>query len=241
MRYYQGCMICGEDLVYTEGYSECECSICGKSFSSNVKCQKGHYVCDSCHSADALDIIENYCVRCTENNPLEISIKLMDNPHIYLHGPEHHYLIPAALITAYCNQFETQNQKIEKLKIAKERASIVPGGFCGFYGSCGAGIGSGIFASVISEATPLTTDSWGFANKMTGYVLTELGEIGGPRCCKRNGWYSIIKASEFLDREMNKKLFDYENERPVCTYKNKNKECIKINCPFFLIKDLKML
>src|SRR3712207_6069492 len=91
-----------------------------------------------------------------------------------------------------------------RLKTAKDRAATVPGGYCGFYGSCGAGVGTGIFASVITEATPLTRDSWGFANKMTGYVLYALGEIGGPRCCKRNGWYSIIKASEFLEKEMGK-------------------------------------
>lgn len=236
MRHYQGCIVCGKELEYFSDYLDCECSICGGKFKTNVMCTDKHYVCDDCHSKDALDVIEDFCIDTELVNPLEISILLMEDSRISLHGPEHHFLIPAALITSYCNQFEDKDKKIQKLKIAKDRAKTVPGGYCGFYGSCGAGVGCGIFASVITEATPLTTDSWGFANKMTGYVLYALGEIGGPRCCKRNGWYSIIKASEFLDKEMGKRLFNYEEDLPVCTYKNKNKECIKINCPFFLVK-----
>lgn len=101
---------------------------------------------------------------------------------------------------------------------------------------CGAGVGSGIFASVIKWATPLTKYSWGFSNKMTAHVLSSIGEIGGPRCCKRNSFTAIIKASEFLFDETGKKLFDFEHAKPVCTYKSKNKECIKMDCPFFLNK-----
>lgn len=71
---------------------------------------------------------------------------------------------------------------------------------------------------------------------MTAHVLSSIGEIGGPRCCKRNSFTAIIKASEFLFDETGKKLFDFENAKPVCTYKSKNKECIKMDCPFFLNK-----
>lgn len=236
MRHNQGCMICGKELIYFDSEINTKCSICGQNFKTNVICEDKHYVCDNCHSKDALDVILDYCSKSTIKNPLELAMLLMKDSKINLHGPEHHFLVPAALITVYSNLFEDEDLKLKRLKIAKDRASSVPGGLCGFYGSCGAGIGCGIFASVISEATPLTSDSWGFSNRMTGFVLYSLGEIGGPRCCKRNTWYSIIKASEFLYKEKGQKLFDFENARPVCTYKNKNKECIKINCPFFLNK-----
>src|SRR3712207_2605061 len=227
MKYNQGCIICGEELNYFNEAVVAVCDICGQKFETNMLCKNGHYVCDKCHSKDALDVIFDYCSQTNDTNPLEISMRLMEDSRVNLHGPEHHYLIPASLITSYCNIFENSDVKIERLKTAKDRAATVPGGYCGFYGSCGAGVGTGIFASVITEATPLTRDSWGFANKMTGYVLYALGEIGGPRCCKRNGWYSIIKASEFLEKEMGKRLFDYDLAKPVCTYKNKNTECIK--------------
>lgn len=236
MRYYQGCMICGEELEYREKQFDIECEICHDTFKTNVACKNNHYVCDACHSQDALDVIFNMCMKCESTNPLEISMWLMEDYHVFLHGPEHHYLIPAALITAYCNKYEDKSTKKNRLLTAKERSSTVPGGFCGFYGACGSGIGCGIFASVITESTPLTTDSWGFANRMTGFVLYALGEIGGPRCCKRNGWYSIIKACEFLENETGKRLFDYKNAKPICIYKNKNTECLRLNCPFFLNK-----
>lgn len=236
MKYNSGCMICGKELVYSNEVYERECSLCGKTFKTNVTCTDGHFICDECHSTDAIDVIENICNETDLTDPLELSMMLMKEPFVNLHGPEHHYLIPAVLVTSFCNQFETPELKREKLAIAKERASSVPGGYCGFYGSCGAGVGCGIFASVITGATPLTRDSWGFSNKMTGYVLTAIGEVGGPRCCKRNSFNAIIKASEFLYKETGKKLFDFENAKPVCTYKNKNKECIKLDCPFFLNK-----
>ena len=30
-----------------------------------------------------------------------------------------------------------------------------------FYGNCGAAVGTGIFISIITEATPLTKENWG--------------------------------------------------------------------------------
>lgn len=36
------------------------------------------------------------------------------------------------------------------------RGKAVPGGTCGFWGACGAGISAGMFVSILSGATPLT-------------------------------------------------------------------------------------
>ena len=39
------------------------------------------------------------------------------------------------------------------------RATDIKGGFCGFYGNCGAAVGTGIYVSIITGATPLTRES----------------------------------------------------------------------------------
>ena len=72
------------------------------------------------------------------------------------------------------------------------RGKAVPGGVCGFWGACGAGISAGMFISIISGATPLKNEPWGLANKMTSKALDAIGSIGGPRCCKRDSYMAKI-------------------------------------------------
>ena len=235
MKHFKGCMVCGEELIYFEDYQDIECNICKGSFKTNVTCKDKHYVCDSCHRKDGFKTIEEYCVNIDERDPLKILTRLMKDPRISLHGPEHHFLVPAVLLTSYYNQIDP-SEKRKKLRLAQARAKDIQGGMCGYFGACGAAIGAGIFASLITGATPLSEDSWGYANRQTGYILTEIGKVGGPRCCKRNSFLTVIKAAEFLHLDKGVLLFDYKNARPVCDFKSQNKECIGTRCPFFLNK-----
>ena len=97
------CMICGEELVYSSENRELECIYCGGIYESNTSCKSGHYVCDICHSKEGIDIIYDYCLRTDKNNPIEMAIELMKNSNINMHGPEHHFLVPAVLLAAYYN------------------------------------------------------------------------------------------------------------------------------------------
>ena len=161
------CMLCGEELEYTQDYKEVSCVYCKEKFESNCTCSAGHYVCDTCHSMSGLELIHNYCKNTDKTNPLEMAIELMNSESVNMHGPEHHFLVPAVLVTSYYNIKGDEKEKLKKLAVAKKRGSAVPGGVCGFYGSCGAAVGTGIFISIITGATPTTKESWGLANKMT--------------------------------------------------------------------------
>lgn len=227
------CMICGQELIYTEDYKEVTCVYCQKIYKSNVRCAEGHYVCDDCHAMDSVKLIENYCRETTKTNPLEMAIELMKNPAINMHGPEHHFLVPAVLISAYYNSLGNKDPKTKKLALAKTRAKDIKGGFCGFYGNCGAAVGTGIYVSIITEATPLTRDSWALANLMTGTTLIALAKIGGPRCCKRNSFAAIEAAAKFTEEHFKVKLYDYEQHSPICSFKSRNRECLKDECPFY--------
>lgn len=227
------CMFCNKDLEYFQDYMDVSCVYCEKEFQANVTCINGHYVCDSCHSMDLLDIIENHCLKTSLDDPMELALEMMNLPNINMHGPEHHYIVPAALVTSYYNILGDEKKKRAKLKVAKMRAKEVKGGMCGFYGSCGAAMGTGIFMSVITEATPLTSESWQDANMMTAKSLTEIAKLGGPRCCKRVLFTSIKEAAKYVDNRFDIKMYDYENYNPKCTFKSKNKECIKTKCPYY--------
>ena len=134
-------------------------------------------------------------------NPVEIARRIMEDPYIYMHGPEHHVMVGAVLLTAYRNSGGDIDLK-EALEEMKERGSQIPGGVCGFWGCCGAGVSTGIYMSIVTGATPLAGRSWGLANRTTAKALEAIGELGGPRCCKRDTFTAIRKAAEMTAKEL---------------------------------------
>jgi len=178
------CLICGAPLVYTEMDAEAVCAFCGKRESGKTVCRKGHYVCNECHTK-GIDEIINICLASQSKNPIEILRELMAMPFCHMHGPEHHILVGSALLTAYKNS-GGDIDLISALTEMQSRGRKVPGGACGFWGACGAGISAGMFISIITGSTPLKNKEWGLSNRMTAEALGAIGAIGGPRCCKRN-------------------------------------------------------
>lgn len=225
-----GCLICQSELVYQSTTEVLKCSFCEQDFDSNVKCINSHYICDSCHSLDAQQIIEKTCNSSQTINPIELAFSLMSHPSVKMHGPEHHFLVPAVLITAYYNKIGKPQLKAEKLEIAKKRASKILGGFCGFYGNCGAGVGCGIFISTILEATPLSENEWKLANLISAESLRNIALKGGPRCCKRNTFTALETAIDFLKEHLDINL---DSGKVICGYSERNRECKHEDCEYF--------
>lgn len=223
------CLICREPLMYFETEREMECSICHHKFMSRASCIHHHYVCDSCHSKKGLEEVMQVCLETDSTNPIKIMQQLMEYPYIYMHGPEHHVMVGAALLAAYHNSGGEINLK-EALKEMFARGRKVPGGVCGFWGSCGAAVSTGMFVSIITQSTPLSGKSWGQSNCMTAAALNRIGSLGGPRCCKRNNFSAVLEAVPFV-----KKITGVEMELPekvVCTFSKENKQCIGKKCPY---------
>jgi len=225
-----GCLVCSEELVYLEKEEKLTCSYCEETFEAIVRCVNGHYVCDGCHSLSANDIIEQTCTGTEEMNPVKLAIELMRNHKVKMHGPEHHYLVPAVLLACYHNATGDHGGKAVNLRKARSRAEKVPGGFCGIQGSCGAGVGTGIFVSVLTGATPLSKVEWGSANAMTSRALSSIAGYGGPRCCKRTSFLAIIEAARYLEDAYSITIPIDQEIR--CEFNALNKECLGNECPF---------
>lgn len=228
----EACLICGSPLQYFEEAQTMECTVCHQSFQSNVSCIAKHYVCDHCHMEKGLKVIEELCLNSDSKNPLLLMQEIMQNPYLYMHGPEHHVLVGASLLTCYYNCCKDIYLP-KALDALIERSTEVPGGICGFWGCCGAAVSTGIFTSVITEATPLSTQSWGLSNLMTSEALAEIARLGGPRCCKRNSFTAVLAAVRFV-----KQHFNIEMELPsqvVCDFYSENKECLGRRCPYFKV------
>ena len=79
-----------------------ECAVCHKKESSKTRCIQGHYVCSECHT-QGMDSIIGLCLHEHSKNPIKIIDKMMAMPFCHMHGPEHHVMVGAALLTAYHN------------------------------------------------------------------------------------------------------------------------------------------
>ena len=205
-----------------------ECAICHKSEQSNTCCEQGHYVCNECHTK-GIDAIYKLCLDTTSKNPIDILEKMMAMPFCHMHGPEHHVMVGAALLTAYRNSggdVVLGDALVELMKRGKQ----VPGGACGFWGACGAGLSSGMFVSVISHSTPLTIEPFALSHKMTATSLAKIAEVGGPRCCKRDSYLSTLSAIDFVAENFG---ISMDKSSVVCRHFGKNNQCIRARCPFF--------
>lgn len=221
------CLICKAPLEYLVNSVEMECFICHKKENSKTHCENGHYVCNDRHT-EGIDSIFAMCLSEQSKNPVEILNKMMNMDFCHMHGPEHHIMVGSALLTAYKNS--GGNIELEKALIEMySRGREVPGGICGFWGACGAGVSSGIFISIITNSTPLAGKAFGLSNKMTSKSLNLIGEIGGPRCCKRDSYLSILSAVDFVKENLNVEM---EKSHVICSFSGNNNQCLGKNCPF---------
>lgn len=235
MKKIEACLICKEPLEYLNHAVEMECAFCHGKFPSNARCIHGHYICDECHAKQGIQVIREVCLNSDSKNPIALAQEIMKNPYIHMHGPEHHILVGAVLLTTVKNT-RTNVDLVKNLDLSAaldeiiSRGKQVPGGICGLWGSCGAGVSTGIFLSILTECSPLSKESWGMVNEMTSKSLHSIGSHGGPRCCKRDSFLAILEAVSSL-----KELFSIELELPekvVCTFSSGNGQCLGKKCPF---------
>ncbi len=224
------CLVCGKPLNYYETAQMMECVYCHKQFESYASCEDGHFVCDACHAEKGIAAIMDFCSKSNSKNPIEMLQTIMDTPYIYMHGPEHHIMVGAVLLTAYKNAGGDVDLPAA-LEEMKARGGNYPGGSCGFWGCCGAAVSVGMFLSIITSTTPLSGKSWGQGNRATAKCLQAIGDIGGPRCCKRNSFTSVRMAAEFVREEFGITMELPEQIR--CTYSSENKQCLRKRCPYY--------
>ena len=157
---------------------------------------------------------------------------MLDN--VSVHGPEHHVLDGACLLTAYANAGGDidLSESLERLLV---QGLKMPGAMCGLWGICGVVASVGAALAVIDHTGPLSTDgSWGAHMAFTAEASRELGTINGPRCCKRDGLLALKHGRDYLNARGNVHL---EFAGTVCAFSDRNEQCIGERCPFFPKKE----
>jgi hypothetical protein len=165
----------------------------------------------------------------TDTSPADILETVMCHPSVPMHGPEHHAMVPAIIVAAVKNAgYHVPDGAVQN---AMDRGARVPGGWCGFYGACGAAIGVGIAVSVLTEATPLTGKTRALANEATAFALSQMLD-GYPRCCKRASRKALDAAVEFLNTRMGITLS--KGNKVECQYAGRNRECVRDDCDYYV-------
>lgn len=224
----ENCLICAAPLEYLLRDEMMECAICHKQEMSKTRCVNGHYVCSECHM-QGMDGIFGLCLSEESRSPIDILERMMSLPFCHMHGPEHHVMVGAALLTAYKNSGGKLDLR-EALQEMSARGRAVPGGSCGFWGACGAGISAGQFFAIACGSTPLALQPWGLSNRMTAAALDSIGRHGGPRCCKRDSYLAILTAIDFTAAHLGVRM---EKTLPICSRSRQNAQCLREQCPFF--------
>jgi len=174
--------------------------------------------------------IKAKCLEAVATDPIVLVMEIMDNDYINIHGPEHHVLDGACFLTAMHNagvEFDLENALDEMI----ERGKTMPGATCGRWGMCGSAASVGAALAVLHGTGPLSDNDFYKDNlKLVSAALSRIGEVGGPRCCKRNAFLSLQTAVDFVEQVYGIKLGRGQVE---CHYCAKNKQCIGCRCPFF--------
>jgi hypothetical protein len=222
------CGVCARPLVYASDSITRTCALCGKAEKTAIYCPAGHYVCDVCHSLEALKVLQRVLAASETTDPAAILEQVLSHPSVPMHGPEHHVIVPAAIVAAVRNcGYPLPEGSVEK---AIERAGKVPGGWCGLYGDCGAAVGAGIAVSVIAGATPLTGPQRTLAMASTSQALSRMLD-DQPRCCKKASRIAVQSTVDFLRERLGINL--PQGDKVRCTYNLRNPQCARENCPYF--------
>ena len=107
----------------------------------------------------------------------------------------------------------------------------MPGATCGQWGMCGSSSSLGAAFAILHETGPLSNNQYYKDNlKYVARALNKISEFGGPRCCKRNAFLSLLTAIDFADEYYDIQLPKHEIN---CEFSSRNKQCIGLRCPFF--------
>ena len=223
-----GCMVCSADLVYLETNRDTRCHYCGRILPANAMCTMGHFVCDKCHGADAVEIVRQVCLNNREAEATVLMQAIRSHSRFRIHGPEHHFMVPAVILAALRNSGNSVSD--EQIMTAIQRGQTIAGGACAFLGACGAAIGVGIAVSVLSGANPYDGKLRQKVQQATLSILDDIASYDAPRCCQRDSWLALQGAAQIL-KEMNMTL--KLGNKITCSQYKENKECIHDACPLW--------
>ncbi|MCL2151410.1 MAG: DUF5714 domain-containing protein [Oscillospiraceae bacterium] len=223
------CSICNSAILYKEDYFEAKCEFCGKKEETYIICSNNHYLCIVCAAKEVMDKLYELLPDIDLKNPLDIAERLISKCGISGHTP--HPITAAAFLTAVKNVtgYITDEDVMEGVS----RAYEIPGGWCGYYGACGAAVALGTSFSVLLNATPSSDKERSIANRVTSACLVEVAALGGPYCCVASIRAVLEKGIELSELHLGIKFPERKTSYKKCWTATFQQNCKTEKCRFY--------
>ncbi|MGB9771383.1 MAG: DUF5714 domain-containing protein [Candidatus Kapaibacteriota bacterium] len=227
------CLVCGNDIIPLSQPAELVCSFCGKSSIATEVCIENHFVCDECSHLDAKQIVKAICLKSDKTDPIDLAKEIMASPAIRMHGPEHHFITPAVLLTAMANLMGEKQNLSQNIELAENLAIKVAPTCSWHLGTCGAALGASIFVMIWRKLDPAKSSSWDEGNIIVANSLKRIAQLGSPRCCKRDTYIAIEETIAYLREKYN---IDLPVSEAKCDFSLRNRSCKREDCIYFNLK-----
>ena len=169
-------------------------------------------------------------MRTVSTDPLALARQVMREEELAENGPVHHFLDGAAFLAAFYHA-GGEIRLSRALDMLATHAAKMPEGMCDSCGVCGAVTSVGTAMAIIRKMTAgIDGERYRAHTQYTARALAELAGLGGPRCCKRNGFVAITLGVRFLNETCGTAL---TLAAQSCPFAAENKSCIGAQCPFF--------
>ena len=224
------CSFCATPLKLVPHAVSARCMLCGERGRTRAWCTQGHYVCDECRGSDLLRMVEGLLADCRGTDPIATFIAFRQSREFPMHGPEHHPLVAAAFLVAYHNRYGEPSWPA-LLEACQNAALQLPGGTCGFWGACSAGLAVGMAYCAILDSSPTNSQPRAAAHRVVARILERMSQSTGPRCCRRESLLALQVGCELSEELLPHSLT--ADHRVICEQASANEECGGASCPFF--------
>ncbi len=224
-----GCLVCSAPVHYLTEEVHQTCAFCGSRKAAQALCAQGHFICDACHTQDAVAFLEHICEATTLTDMIQLLAEIRRHPSIPVHGPEHHLMVPGIILATYRNLGGQVPRTM--LHTALRRGQTVPGGACAFTGACGAAAGVGIAFSLLLGASPVKARERQQVQQIIQAVIQIQARFAAARCCQRDSWLALQQAANLSKDYL---LLPLQAEFPLrCQQARFNRECLGNTCPLW--------
>jgi hypothetical protein len=149
--------------------------------------------------------------------------------NVPVHGAWHHVLVGEVLLTALRNAGYPISEELVDEVI--DRGRQIPGGSCGFVGTCGALASASSTYAILLGSTPVALEARERLLVFHARLQTRLAEIDGSRCCKKSSYAAL----ELAQAELAVIGFALPEEKYAgrCVFCAENATCDGEGCPYF--------
>jgi len=226
---YGKCSICKGRICY-KGYTfNAKCEFCGEQEDAYIICENDHYLCMDCASKEVMDKLYAIITEIKYENPLDVAEAIIAKCGISGHTP--HPITTASLLIGIKNT--TGKITYEQVVEGVERSYEIPGGWCGYYGACGAAIAIGVSFSVMLNATPSDDNERSLANLATSAALAGVAQLGGPCCCIGSIRISLERGIELIKEHLDIVFPEKQKRFSRCWACELQPTCRKERCKYY--------